>query len=587
LLFLKKIAVMFIRYGLCMILAIMSNMVYAQIDIATGWRIKFDDNASYSSLTYDDKTWQPIAIGINWEKATEKEFDGIAWYRKKIVINGNLKKQALKRGFLELKLGKIDDADETYFNGTLVGKTGKFPPEKVSGYGTERLYKIPAHLIQWNKTNIIAIRVSDWAGGGGLYTGPYVFTVEDLATHIPITTENSNAMHYYEANTPFSIKNTVENKTDIKRKITVRYTITTFKDSMVYTKDRVLTLNPNQKVNETVMVKGLPIGFYKTNIALLVQGAIVNQFKHGFAVSPTLAKVQADMPTDFDAFWAAAKNELKTVAPNYTMLPQPGILDDAKFDVQLVEMKSLGNVLIRGWYVAPKGKKNIPGLLHVQGYSSDMRTQLYGNDHYASFFINIRGHGNSKDNINPGFPGFLTTGLEYKETYIYRGAYMDCIRALDFLSSRTEVDTSRLGVRGASQGGALSFITASLDNRIKCLASDVPFLSDFRNYFTLAYWPSNEFFEYAKNKGISMEPIYETLRYFDIKNHALRVNVPSLMAVGLHDNVCPPAINFAAYNNIATSNKQFALFPSSGHGVASEYEAVRMAWIYKQLGIVP
>ena len=42
-----------------------------------------------------------------------------------------------------------------------------------------------------------------------------------------------------------------------------------------------------------------------------------------------------------------------------------------------------------------------------------------------------------------------------------------CIRALDYLQSRPEVDGERLGVTGRSGGGAYSWWIAALDERIK------------------------------------------------------------------------------------------------------------------------
>jgi len=131
--------------------------------------------------------------------------------------------------------------------------------------------------------------------------------------------------------------------------------------------------------------------------------------------------------------------------------------------------------------------------MQVQGYSSTIIPEYvdYGDD-LIGFDLNIRGHGNSKDDINPGFPGYLQYFLNDKELYIYRGAYMDCVRGIDFLFSRHEVDTTRVAVEGASQGGALTFATAALNNsRIKACAPQVPFLSDFEDYFQVATWPAN------------------------------------------------------------------------------------------------
>jgi len=35
--------------------------------------------------------------------------------------------------------------------------------------------------------------------------------------------------------------------------------------------------------------------------------------------------------------------------------------------------------------------------------------------------IAVMGHGNSTDDVSPGFPGYILTGLEDKDNYIYRG----------------------------------------------------------------------------------------------------------------------------------------------------------------------
>ncbi|HEX7410519.1 MAG TPA: acetylxylan esterase, partial [Bacteroidales bacterium] len=209
----------------------------------------------------------------------------------------------------------------------------------------------------------------------------------------------------------------------------------------------------------------------------------------------------------------------------------------------------------------------------------------YGDD-LIGFGLNIRGHGNSKDDINPGFPGYLQYFLNDKELYIYRGAYMDCVRGVDFLFSRPEVDTSRVAVEGASQGGALTFATAALNNtRIKACAPQVPFLSDFKDYFQVATWPANEFTNYVEvEKKQTWDQLYNTLSYFDIKNLASWIKAPMLMGAGLVDNVCPPHINFAAYNQVKTE-KTYIVYPLSGHGLPEDFYIQKMAWIRSEMGM--
>jgi len=202
----------------------------------------------------------------------------------------------------------------------------------------------------------------------------------------------------------------------------------------------------------------------------------------------------------------------------------------------------------------------------------------------AVFVLNIRGHGNSRDDVNPGFPGYLMDHLKDRERYIYRGAYMDCVRAVDFLYSREEVDTNAVVVEGVSQGGALCFATAALDNqRIKLCMPSVPFLSDFPDYFKLAKWPANEFIEFEKNNhDFGWNGIFGNLSYFDIKNLAPWIHCPVLMHVGLKDEVCPPHINFAAYNQLNVSKSYYA-FPEAGHGLPKLSSDLKYAWMKKEL----
>jgi cephalosporin-C deacetylase-like acetyl esterase len=305
-----------------------------------------------------------------------------------------------------------------------------------------------------------------------------------------------------------------------------------------------------------------------------------------FGFQPEKIVSPPDPRPDFESFWMKAKQELASVEPAFK-LTKIDTLCTKKRDVYLVEMHSLGNVLIRGWYTVPVAPGKYPAIMQVPGYSGNMQPGFvdYGED-IIGFGLNIRGHGNSQDDINPGFPGYLFYGIEDKETYIYRGAYMDCVRGIDFLFSRPEVDTTRVAVEGGSQGGALTFATAALDNnRIKACAPLVPFLSDFEHYFSLATWPANEFLDFIeKEKKMSREEVYTILSYFDIKNLAGWIKAPMLMGVGLVDETCPPHINFAAYNQVK-SEKQYLVYPEAGHGLPEDFYTKRMVFLREKLGV--
>src|SRR5690606_26072145 len=67
-----------------------------------------------------------------------------------------------------------------------------------------------------------------------------------------------------------------------------------------------------------------------------------------------------------------------------------------------------------------------------------------------------------------GYPFF---NLDDRDQYYYKRVYLGCVRAVDYLFSLPEFDGGNLAVWGGSQGGALSIITASLDDRVKGLVS--------------------------------------------------------------------------------------------------------------------
>lgn len=57
------------------------------------------------------------------------------------------------------RLGIINDRDETYLNGNLIGKTGEWNSELPQNYDKVRIYPIPNHFIQSGKKNLLLIKI--------------------------------------------------------------------------------------------------------------------------------------------------------------------------------------------------------------------------------------------------------------------------------------------------------------------------------------------------------------------------------------------------------------------------------------------
>jgi cephalosporin-C deacetylase-like acetyl esterase len=194
-------------------------------------------------------------------------------------------------------------------------------------------------------------------------------------------------------------------------------------------------------------------------------------------------------------------------------------------------------------------------------------TQTY--DGFAYFILSIRGQALNESTNR--FGTWITCGLTGKDDYYYRGAFCDVVRAIDFVCSRPEIDADKIAVCGGSQGGALSFVAAALDKRVKAAAPYIPFLSDYRDYFKITNWPRSDFETYLQQyPKANWEEIYNLLTYFDIKNLSQWIECPVLMGIGVQDDVCPPHTNFAAYNQLH-SEKQWIAFPEYGHSVGKAF----------------
>jgi hypothetical protein len=132
------------------------------------WLFNKGDKAGWEKPGLDDSSWQKVGLPAAWEEHSQYTDDNVyGWYRKHVSIPAQWKGRTLV-----LPLGKIDDVDVTYFNGKKIGSTGQMPPSFKTAWDQARRYEVPAGLVRYGEDNVIAIRVFDATGGGGLYSGP-------------------------------------------------------------------------------------------------------------------------------------------------------------------------------------------------------------------------------------------------------------------------------------------------------------------------------------------------------------------------------------------------------------------------------
>lgn len=149
------------------------------VDLRGQWKFNIGDNREWSNYNYDDEKWGDLFVPSRWENEGFGGYDGFAWYRK--TINFSPRDES---DYHVLELGYIDDADEVYFNGVLIGKSGSMPPLYRTAYDSYRKYFIPNELIKYGK-NVIAVRIYDKSHDGGLLKGQHgIYVREDLPSDI-------------------------------------------------------------------------------------------------------------------------------------------------------------------------------------------------------------------------------------------------------------------------------------------------------------------------------------------------------------------------------------------------------------------
>lgn len=110
----------------------------------------------WASPLTDFSSWKKMEIPQLWESAGLKGLDGIVWFQRTFELE-----PSDLSGEIEIHLGRINDSDITYLNGTEIGKT-------IEKHDKLRIYQLDKSLLKAGK-NILVVRVEDIGNAGGIY----------------------------------------------------------------------------------------------------------------------------------------------------------------------------------------------------------------------------------------------------------------------------------------------------------------------------------------------------------------------------------------------------------------------------------
>lgn len=344
-----------------------------------------------------------------------------------------------------------------------------------------------------------------------------------------------------------------------------------------------IDLKPKSTQKFTFQMPVQASGFYKLNVMINVSD-YDDTIKRVFGVDPESIRSVHQKPADFDDFWNRTRAELAKVDPQYRVTEHPE-LAKGNTQVYLIEMQSLHDFTVRAWMTIAKDRKpneKFPVWLLLPGYQGNL-VPIYAPRDLVVISVNVRGQGNSKDVINTSRNDYLTTRLDDKDKYVMRGAIMDCMRALDFVFTRPELDKSNIICAGGSMGGYLSLALASLDKRITLCDANNPVFCDWRN-LPPENWPLRDVILYANKNHYQVNDLLNNLDYFDLKNFVGNLKCKNILAISLLDPLAPPKNEYAMINSMGKRDR-FFVYPELGHEVPTSLFSFLSKWMMDNMGI--
>jgi cephalosporin-C deacetylase len=283
-------------------------------------------------------------------------------------------------------------------------------------------------------------------------------------------------------------------------------------------------------------------------------------------------------PADLGEFWAGTLAAARQHDVAFDCVPvDAGVRTVEVFDVRFAGWEGQP---VAAWLYLPPGAEPCPVVVQYAGYGGGRGLAhehlLWSAAGYAHLVVDTRGQGTSANNtgatwdsapsVGPHAPGFLTMGVESRETYYYRRVYCDAVRAVDAVRRHPRIDADRVIVAGASQGGGLALVAASLVDGLAGVLADVPFLCHFRRASEITEArPYLEIAQYCAAHRDRIEDVFATLAYFDAAVLVKRASAPALFSVALMDATCPPSTVFAAFNAYGSEAKSIEVYPYNGH----------------------
>ena len=305
-----------------------------------------------------------------------------------------------------------------------------------------------------------------------------------------------------------------------------------------------------------------------------------------------------ECPEDIDAYWDRSLAEMEKLGVGYELVPAefqlPGL---AEF--YHLYFTGMQGARIHCKFARPvKREGKLPAVLRFHGYSGDCGSfsslAAYALQGFVIAALDCRGQGGLSEDVGGvkgnTLHGHIIRGLDddSPDSLYFRNVFLDCAQLARIVMAMDDVDETRVGAHGGSQGGGLTLACAALTPTLNRAAPSYPFLSDYRRVWEMdlakgAYLELQEYFRHFDPRHEREEALFTRLGYIDNKKLAHRIRCRVKMFTGMMDPICPPSTQFAAYNRIP-SEKEVVIYPDFGHESLPENDDMVMQYMVEMKG---
>lgn len=296
---------------------------------------------------------------------------------------------------------------------------------------------------------------------------------------------------------------------------------------------------------------------------------------YGIGFSPSAIRLgSGGPPADFDAFWRGEIERLDREVPLDPRMTRLEAFCTADREAYLVSFATFNAKRVYGFLTLPKdpGKKVFPVRLTVPwagpgAYAPELRPEDAG---VITLTLNVHDYEPGPDaaanrkkydaqsrrhaeavkgiRLKSSYENHRYAGYTDRSEYFYHDALLGIRRGVLWLLQRPEVDASRVGYYGRSQGGGVGMMLAALTPGVTRALFCQPALADLQAYRQgrRSSWP----LLVERARPADRAAVEQAAAYYDAGHFASRLKCEVRVLVGFADDTCPPPCVYAAYNEI-------------------------------------